>query len=39
MIQDANGDGKLNVNNDQVIQQFNRGTYFTMGIQYKFRKK
>jgi TonB-dependent receptor len=39
MIQDANGDGKLNVDNDQVIQRFNRGTYFTMGIQYKFRKK
>lgn len=39
LLQDANGDGKLNVKNDQVIQHFNRGTYITMGIQYKFRKK
>lgn len=39
LLQDANGDGELNVSNDQVIQKFNRGTYFTMGIQYKFKKK
>ncbi len=39
MIQDANADGKLNIDDDQVIQRFNRGTYFTIGIQYKFRKK
>jgi outer membrane receptor protein involved in Fe transport len=39
LLQDANQDGKLNVKNDQIIQHFNRGTYVTMGIQYKFRKK
>ena len=38
-LQDANQDGVLNRDNDQVMQRFKRGTYFTFGIQYKFREK
>jgi TonB-dependent receptor len=38
-LQDANMDGKFNRDNDQVMQRFKRGTYFTFGIQYKFREK
>ena len=38
-LQDANQDGALNRDNDQVMQRFKRGTYFTFGIQYKFREK
>ncbi len=32
LLQDANGDGKLNRDNDQKMQSFKRGTYFTFGI-------
>jgi outer membrane receptor for ferrienterochelin and colicin len=39
LIQDANQDGSLNKQNDQVMQKYNRGTYFTFGIQYKFRER
>jgi TonB-dependent receptor len=38
-LQDANQDGHLNRSNDQVMQRFKRGTYFTFGIQYKLREK
>jgi hypothetical protein len=38
-LQDANQDGVLNRDNDQMMQRFKRGTYFTFGIQYKFREK
>lgn len=39
LLQDANNDMKLSKENDQVMQQFKRGSYFTFGIQYKFRER
>ena len=38
-LQDANQDGILNRDNDQVMQRFKRGSYITFGIQYKLREK
>ena len=37
-IQDANHDGVLDRKNDQQLQSFKRGTYFTFGITYSFKK-
>lgn len=39
LLQDANNDKVLSKENDQVMQKFNRGTYFTFGVQYKFRER
>ncbi len=39
LLQDANADGKLNKETDQVMQSFNRGTYFTLTLKYRFTKK
>lgn len=38
-LQDANEDGILNKANDQRLRFFNKGTYFSFALQYKFRKK
>lgn len=32
LMQDADGDGKLNRNTDQRMQYFKRGTYYTLGV-------
>jgi hypothetical protein len=32
LLQDANQDDKLDRNNDQLIQAFRRGAYFTIGV-------
>jgi hypothetical protein len=32
LLQDANGDGTLDRNNDQQMQFFQRGTYYTIGF-------
>ncbi len=37
-LQDANDDGKLNRDNDQRLQYFRRGTYFTLGLTYSFKQ-
>jgi outer membrane receptor protein involved in Fe transport len=39
LLQDANADGELNKETDQVMQSFNRGTYFTLTLKYRFTKK
>lgn len=38
-VQDANADGVLSRTADQRIQSFNRGAYWTMSLQYRFREK
>jgi hypothetical protein len=35
LLQDANEDGKLNLETDQRIQYYQRGSYYTMGFQFK----
>lgn len=37
-LQDANEDGKINRDNDQVYNKFRRGTYFTFGVSYSFKE-
>ena len=37
-IQDANHDGVLDRKNDQQLQSFKRGTYFTFGVTYSFKQ-
>jgi len=39
LLQDANNDQVFSKENDQVMQQFKRGAYFTFGVQYKFRER
>jgi hypothetical protein len=39
LLQDANEDGVFEKTNDQIMQKYNRGTYFTFGIQYRFRER
>jgi len=38
-LQDANGDGKLSRANDQRLQYFNLGNYWTVALSYKFREE
>lgn len=38
LLQDANGDGKLNKQNDQRMQSFRRGAYYTLTLRYRFSK-
>lgn len=38
-LQDANADGKLNKANDQRLRYFNRGSYFSFALQYRFKQK
>ncbi len=38
-LQDANNDGELSKDNDQRLRFFNRGSYFSFAIQYRFRQK
>jgi TonB-dependent receptor len=38
LLQDANGDGKLNRETDQVMQSYRRGTYYSLSIRYQFKK-
>lgn len=38
LVQDANGDGKLNKINDQALQSFKRGSYLTFGVNFKLWK-
>jgi outer membrane receptor protein involved in Fe transport len=38
-IQDANGDGKLSRENDQRLQYYNLGNYWTVALSYKFREE
>jgi len=38
LAQDANGDGKLNRETDQVMQSYRRGTYYSLSIRYQFKK-
>jgi hypothetical protein len=37
-LQDANQDGKLSRANDQRLQYFNRGNYWSVTLSYKFRE-
>lgn len=37
-LQDANEDGKIERDNDQVYNVFRRGTYVTFGVTYSFKK-
>jgi len=37
-LQDANEDGKIERDNDQVYNKFKRGTYVTFGVTYSFKK-
>lgn len=37
-IQDANHDGKLQRDEDQQLQIFQRGTYFNFGVSYQFKQ-
>lgn len=39
LIQDANGDGKLNRYTDQRMQAFKRGSYYTLGLLFRFEGK
>ncbi|MFN3300917.1 MAG: carboxypeptidase-like regulatory domain-containing protein [Sediminibacterium sp.] len=39
LLQDANNDGKLNRENDQRMQTFKRGTYFTFGFIFNLNKE
>lgn len=34
LLQDANGDGKLDIKTDQQMQYFKRGSYYTLGFQF-----
>jgi outer membrane receptor for ferrienterochelin and colicin len=36
LVQDANGDGKVTRNNDQQIQSYKRGSYYTLGLNFRF---
>lgn len=36
LVQDANGDGKVTRNNDQQIQSYKRGSYYTVGLNFRF---
>jgi TonB-dependent receptor len=38
LLQDANGDGKLNTANDQSMQSYRRGAYYSLSIRYQFKK-
>jgi hypothetical protein len=38
-LQDANGDGKLSRANDQRLQYYNLGNYWTVALSYKFREE
>jgi hypothetical protein len=35
LLQDANLDGKLNVDNDQLMQYYKRGSYYTIGFSFR----
>lgn len=39
LLQDANEDGVLNRDNDQQMQSYARGTYYTLTLKYKFVKQ
>ncbi|MBX7094121.1 MAG: carboxypeptidase-like regulatory domain-containing protein [Flavobacteriales bacterium] len=39
LLQDANGDGKLDRANDQKMQEFKRGSYFTFGASFRISKE
>lgn len=36
LVQDANEDGKISRKNDQQIQSYRRGSYYTLGLNYRF---
>ncbi len=36
LVQDANEDGKITSNNDQQMQSYRRGSYYTLGLNYRF---
>jgi len=37
-LQDANADGKLSRSSDQILQQYRKGSYYTLSLIYKFKK-
>lgn len=36
LLQDANEDGKINAETDQQIQSYKRGSYYTLGVGFRF---